>query len=70
MAYSYVKVTGKEAVVDGLNFPKRQVATWWGKSTWPKPKAADGVLFPDLRYETDTQKVSVYDPENDDWTDQ
>ena len=70
MEHVYVKVVSKDCVVDKNGFVERKVGTWWGKSTWPKPKAKDGVKFPDLRYEFDTQKVSVYDPEADDWMEQ
>ena len=70
MANKYVRVASKEKVVDGRNFVERSVVAWYGKSTWSVPKAADGVKFPDIRYEIDTQKVSIYDPDNDDWTEQ
>ena len=68
MANKYVKVVSKDAVVDNNNFVERKVGTWFGKSTWPVPKAADGVKFPDLRYETDTQNTYIYVPDTDDWT--
>lgn len=63
----YVRVASKEKVVDGQNFVERTVITWYGKSTWPVPRAADGVKFPDYRYETDTKKSYIYEPETDDW---
>lgn len=70
MANQYVKVVSKDTVVDKNNFPVRKVGTWFGKSTWHDPKAADGVIFPDRKYETDTQKAYAYDPDTDDWTEQ
>ena len=70
MANKYVRVASKEKVVDGRNFVERPVVAWYGKSTWPVPRAVDGVKFPDIRYEIDTQKVSIYDPDADDWTEQ
>ena len=70
MKYMEVKDIGGDMHVILEDGSSRRVVTWFGKSTWPKPKAADGVLFPDLRYEFDTGKTFVYDPETDDWTEQ
>lgn len=60
-------IGGNECVVDEYGHVIRKVTLWFGNSSRPRPKKADGAKDADKLEEVDTGFVARFDEDIDDW---